>query len=317
METTVAQETKPPSFPLDAGVFELPGNGPLWIWAHTCREPRCNCREALIVATDESREALLTHGLPVHEAWETAAGYQDAAAKRDQLTPFLLHIDTAAAFGLDGRPLNLADAHPRIAAIVDRMNGDVLDKMGELWYLGKGFPDQREIVLKSKSLKIPGWHPGDMVYYSAPFKWVRNDFYVLEDEPEIEFEAHDMYCVNPGCPCGDVVVAFVRLEQTIEQSVGMVEVNLCGRIGLKPEAGQKDTLERLWAAYGKRHPACMDRFARRDADMKLVGNKIRALKAEKSAAAVKIGRNDPCSCGSGKKYKKCCGVSHADVNQGT
>ncbi|WP_367273674.1 YchJ family protein [Parvibaculum sp.] len=24
---------------------------------------------------------------------------------------------------------------------------------------------------------------------------------------------------------------------------------------------------------------------------------------------VKIGRNDPCSCGSGKKYKKCCGMA--------
>lgn len=24
---------------------------------------------------------------------------------------------------------------------------------------------------------------------------------------------------------------------------------------------------------------------------------------------VKIGRNDPCSCGSGKKYKKCCGLA--------
>ncbi|MGB1398058.1 MAG: SEC-C metal-binding domain-containing protein, partial [Planctomycetota bacterium] len=23
-------------------------------------------------------------------------------------------------------------------------------------------------------------------------------------------------------------------------------------------------------------------------------------------AAAKIGRNDPCPCGSGKKYKKCC-----------
>nr|WP_243273049.1 MULTISPECIES: SEC-C metal-binding domain-containing protein [Drancourtella] len=22
---------------------------------------------------------------------------------------------------------------------------------------------------------------------------------------------------------------------------------------------------------------------------------------------VKVGRNDPCPCGSGKKYKKCCG----------
>lgn len=28
----------------------------------------------------------------------------------------------------------------------------------------------------------------------------------------------------------------------------------------------------------------------------------------KPIEAVKIGRNDPCTCGSGKKYKKCCGV---------
>ena len=25
----------------------------------------------------------------------------------------------------------------------------------------------------------------------------------------------------------------------------------------------------------------------------------------------KIGRNDPCPCGSGKKYKKCCGIQAA------
>jgi uncharacterized protein YecA (UPF0149 family) len=25
----------------------------------------------------------------------------------------------------------------------------------------------------------------------------------------------------------------------------------------------------------------------------------------------KVGRNDPCPCGSGKKYKKCCGVASA------
>ncbi len=28
--------------------------------------------------------------------------------------------------------------------------------------------------------------------------------------------------------------------------------------------------------------------------------------AEKQAAKTKVGRNDPCPCGSGKKYKKCC-----------
>ena len=29
------------------------------------------------------------------------------------------------------------------------------------------------------------------------------------------------------------------------------------------------------------------------------------------SAADKIGRNDPCPCGSGKKYKKCCGANSA------
>ena len=31
----------------------------------------------------------------------------------------------------------------------------------------------------------------------------------------------------------------------------------------------------------------------------------------KPVVVQKIGRNDPCPCGSGKKYKKCCGASVA------
>ena len=34
-------------------------------------------------------------------------------------------------------------------------------------------------------------------------------------------------------------------------------------------------------------------------------------KAPKPAQSEKIGRNDPCKCGSGKKYKKCCGLLEA------
>ena len=32
-----------------------------------------------------------------------------------------------------------------------------------------------------------------------------------------------------------------------------------------------------------------------------------AVKQPKKRADEKIGRNDPCPCGSGKKYKQCCG----------
>ena len=34
----------------------------------------------------------------------------------------------------------------------------------------------------------------------------------------------------------------------------------------------------------------------------------KAEKVKPIKAAGAVGRNDPCPCGSGKKYKKCCGV---------
>jgi SWIM/SEC-C metal-binding protein len=38
------------------------------------------------------------------------------------------------------------------------------------------------------------------------------------------------------------------------------------------------------------------------ADLEILLNPPKTIVAEK-----KVGRNDPCPCGSGKKYKKCCG----------
>ena len=38
-------------------------------------------------------------------------------------------------------------------------------------------------------------------------------------------------------------------------------------------------------------------------DLEILLNPIKTKIAEK-----KVGRNEPCTCGSGKKYKKCCGI---------
>ena len=35
----------------------------------------------------------------------------------------------------------------------------------------------------------------------------------------------------------------------------------------------------------------------------------------RKTAAQKVGRNDPCPCGSGKKYKKCCGSQSGDIGE--
>jgi uncharacterized protein YecA (UPF0149 family) len=40
--------------------------------------------------------------------------------------------------------------------------------------------------------------------------------------------------------------------------------------------------------------------------------KVKQMPVRKTAAQ-KIGRNDPCPCGSGKKYKNCCGFIQREV----
>jgi SEC-C motif-containing protein len=47
-------------------------------------------------------------------------------------------------------------------------------------------------------------------------------------------------------------------------------------------------------------------FRRVDGHWLYTGGKVSASHPPRHV--VKIGRNDPCTCGSGKKYKKCCGA---------
>jgi SWIM/SEC-C metal-binding protein len=37
----------------------------------------------------------------------------------------------------------------------------------------------------------------------------------------------------------------------------------------------------------------------------------RALQVEPSRVVVKVGRNEPCPCGSGRKFKRCCALASA------
>jgi hypothetical protein len=40
--------------------------------------------------------------------------------------------------------------------------------------------------------------------------------------------------------------------------------------------------------------------------LRVKGDTLRSRRLSAAKARGKIGRNDPCPCGSGKKYKKCC-----------
>jgi uncharacterized protein len=92
------------------------------------------------------------------------------------------------------------------------------------------------------------------------------------------------------------LAADARLQPIIMPLVGFIEVD-------DPEfEPAKDIEERLDQAAADIPRAI------------LLLRKIAQLRASRPSAVeptrrMKIGRNDPCPCGSGKKYKRCCGLS--------
>ena len=63
-------------------------------------------------------------------------------------------------------------------------------------------------------------------------------------------------------------------------------------------------LRNVWNISGASHTEYSQFQAQQEAAQAPQGEKVvKTIKLEKP----KVGRNDPCPCGSGKKYKKCCG----------
>jgi hypothetical protein len=286
----------------EEGILQLPGDDSKWIWAFTCPTPGCECRTATILSVAGNRDELLARGAPVKEAWLSTNGHADAAAELEGVTAFALSIDAALAFPLLGdevEPLDL-EANRGVREIVARLDGEVLDAIDRLWHLGKGSPEPEANA--AERIEVEGWRAGDPVSWDDAFPGVRRDIY---DGEERAFEAFEVYCVDRDCDCDQVFVDFIPLGGDVAEPPGMVVVAE-GEVELDPTRPDRGAqLERLWSAFRARHPRYLERFARRRVVMHGLAGRVFAAPMR---SKVKVGRNDPCPCGSGKKYKKCCGV---------
>jgi hypothetical protein len=103
----------------------------------------------------------------------------------------------------------------------------------------------------------------------------------FQDE-ELREEA--LPCYTMCAPCEPTRAGLRRLFKKID--------DLAGGLSMNEEFVVKDALNTRAIGYGL------------DA---IYGPSGEPLVDEPVVAAVKVGRNDPCPCGSGKKYKKCCG----------
>jgi hypothetical protein len=129
--------------------------------------------------------------------------------------------------------------------------------------------------------------------------------------------ALDQYCVNPICRCRNALLNFVLVPEGATQ---LQHLSADGpSLFYDHERGTIDTD----SPHDSEARALLVGLIRDRPDLKhLLGERHRLLRrlfarqqtappAPAPVRRAKIGRNDPCPCGSGRKYKKCCGGPNA------
>jgi hypothetical protein len=146
----------------------------------------------------------------------------------------------------------------------------------------------------------------------------------------VEYLVNDLYCPNPDCDCGDFYLAFFR-ERPSPSVRGTPSAEYCFLATLSLDGhiksvecrrgtrGEALAMLKAWRA-GPNFARDLEDFQWRDWKIKQIAERNfsgrsesdpaedrQSPPAERLSSAGRVGRNEPCPCGSGKKYKKCCG----------
>lgn len=261
-----------------------------------CTVPECDCREVKLEARlvdDSLRSVELADDRLVFE-FENGTG-SGAGGPHDG-TKVL-----RAALDIDSGELLITEEewHEDLSEwLLDEVDGELLDRLQDGWLATKGLPG----VCSPSNAAILATRTGEMVPWQDVFPMARQDAYVAE---EGYFEVIDAHCIAPGCRCKHAAVQILQgddLVANVLYDYGHGRIESEERIAIA-----KDTLDAVWTMYRRRYRVS-PRLAAHAEQVQNQAAQIRReasrTSAEKSAG--KVGRNAPCPCGSGKKYKQCC-----------
>lgn len=154
---------------------------------------------------------------------------------------------------------------------------------------------------------------GKTVGYSEIFGSNDNDKLYFDFGGKEKYFIEDQYCSNPKCQCNEAVLAFFRLDTSkAPQKCEFALIMSLKDYKYKIEERNCDT-DKIKDIIGYIHhskPEILGILKSRYSKMKIAGREILKKYMDKDQVQdqPKAGRNDPCPCGSGKKYKKCCGA---------
>ncbi|ERJ12229.1 YecA family protein [Haloplasma contractile] len=115
----------------------------------------------------------------------------------------------------------------------------------------------------------------------------------------------DAYCMDPNCLCNEVLLYIMKNGEPEENDdVFIVRYNFNDHTTVIEESSiVSERVDSIMQGL-KNDENFIAIIKEHYHHMKLIGQE--AFKFNEPLRKKKIGRNDPCPCGSGKKYKKCC-----------
>lgn len=138
--------------------------------------------------------------------------------------------------------------------------------------------------------------------------------FMFEHEGQF-FTVVDQYCLNPDCSCKDVYLSFYIVKETDYSQQPLMSCLFDYQKNTFSSIEENGPLDhKLIASFRQAKPNLALFYKKRHRGLRLMYVTYLEKIAHSSRAAatlplLNIGRNDPCPCGSGKKYKKCCGVN--------
>jgi len=147
---------------------------------------------------------------------------------------------------------------------------------------------------------IPPRDVEGLVFFDDVFPY---DFDLVVFHQGRGYLAADQYCLEPGCTCEDAVVCFAELDGR-RRALGAVRAPVRHLQRARVIDGPA-VIRHLWSALLDQHdpPPLRERFRR----MRDVARLWGGMPEPYLRVQPKIGRNEPCPCGSGRKFKRCCG----------
>jgi uncharacterized protein YchJ len=121
----------------------------------------------------------------------------------------------------------------------------------------------------------------------------------------------DQYCLLPKCPCTDTNLDIISIDKLGKKGKELCFVALNyrkKRWKLVDESSFSISLETVRTAIEEQLPDIYKQMHKRHIKLKAIYAycKKKHYASKQEFELPKVGRNDPCPCGSGKKYKKCC-----------